>query len=497
MNALDRAISYVFPGWALRRAGARAMLREGFSATELDRKRSKASYRQLSPRQETALNRQQLANQARHLARDNSWMSGVFGSIVDNVVGTGILPQISVAVGNANVNRRRSEELAERWKRWSDAVDLSGRVTFYEQQRQVEYEKNVAGEVLAVRVQSDRSEDRGKLLIDIVESERLDDRDDDAPGGNVIVQGVEFTPSGQIAAYHIHKNDPSDFRLASNDPERIPASRVLHLFDARRPGSVRGYSRAAPVLETLSALKQYLNFELTRARVASAFALFIKKQGGLQFPLSRNEDTDSAGNLLSAVEGGMILKGGPGEEMQTGGANIHSTAFDPFVALMLRSAAVGMGVSYELLARDFTKANFSAARQAALEDRKHWKACQKLLITKFCEPIFGWFLESLVASGELPFGQDNVSRIWKPPGWEWIDPQKEVDARKEAVRAGFEAPQQVVAERGGDFVEVLQQIAEAQQQAEELGVSLDIFGPSAAQEPAEEEPDDEDEKEAA
>ena len=44
---------------------------------------------------------------------------------------------------------------------------------------------------------------------------------------------------------------------------------------------------------------------------------------------------------------------------------------------------------------------------------------------------------------------------WVPRSWEWVDPQREVDAYKTAVRCGFKTLGQVIAEQGGDLEDVL------------------------------------------
>ena len=60
-----------------------------------------------------------------------------------------------------------------------------------------------------------------------------------------------------------------------------------------------------------------------------------------------------------------------------------------------------------------------------------------------------------------------------PRGWSWIDPLKEVNAAKEAVRAGFKTQAQVVAEQGGDLEELLAERKDEVEQAEQLGLVFD------------------------
>ena len=55
-----------------------------------------------------------------------------------------------------------------------------------------------------------------------------------------------------------------------------------------------------------------------------------------------------------------------------------------------------------------------------------------------------------------------------PRGWAWVDPAKEVEAYKEAVRCGFKTLAEVVAEQGGDLEELMQG------RRQELDVAADL-----------------------
>ena len=60
-----------------------------------------------------------------------------------------------------------------------------------------------------------------------------------------------------------------------------------------------------------------------------------------------------------------------------------------------------------------------------------------------------------------------------PRGWGWIDPAKEVEAYKEAVRCGFKTQADVVAEQGGDLEELLLARKAEVDRAEELDLYFD------------------------
>ena len=69
---------------------------------------------------------------------------------------------------------------------------------------------------------------------------------------------------------------------------------------------------------------------------------------------------------------------------------------------------------------------------------------------------------------------DRYRRVrWMPRGWAWVDPAKEVQAYKDAVRCGFKTQADVVAEQGGDLEELLLARAAELQMADELDLMFD------------------------
>ena len=89
------------------------------------------------------------------------------------------------------------------------------------------------------------------------------------------------------------------------------------------------------------------------------------------------------------------------------------------------------------------------------------------------------FLDMAVLSGALNLPTfdtepERYKRVkWIPRSFEWIDPIKECQANKEAVKAGFKTQTQVLMEQGYDLEEVLNARKNEVDQAEELGLNFD------------------------
>lgn len=480
MNFLDRLIGLFSPSWALDRVAARDAMR-AFDAAKIQRENARPPAKNFGPLGETQLGREKLLLVARDLDRNNGWASGVFNAIVDNIVGDGIVPEIRIRGPRGGLRESLNARIEELWERWAEGVDLNRQMSFYDLEAQVERELWVSGEVLIVLSQRpDPEPGEVPLVLDLVESERLADLTEERASGK-IVQGIEFDAKGRRVAYHIYDEHPGDSGMA--DAKRIPAERVLHIFRPRRVGAIRGYSRLHPVANTFAALAQYLDYELTRARITASWALLWKRnRPGMRLPQPPGAaERDEGQNYLSYQYGGMILQGGPQDELQSASPAFGNTAFETFVAVMLRKVAVGLNVSYEVLSRDFTKTNFSSSRSSSLEDRKHWRPRQKFLIRRCGTPILREFLRQAALSVGDEFLRgikiESVPVQWRVPGWEWVDPVKEVNAEEQACGNGFTSPQRVCASHGNDFFAVVDEIAEAREYAEERKVKLAFLEP--------------------
>jgi lambda family phage portal protein len=148
----------------------------------------------------------------------------------------------------------------------------------------------------------------------------------------------------------------------------------------------------------------------------------------------------------------------PGERLDFHKPDRPNSALDPFLRYMLREVAAGSGVSYESLSRDYSQSNYSSSRLALLDDRDLYKATQQWWIRAFRQPLHAIWLRMAVyarAIEAVPIEQYATASdkfeavLFKPRGWSWIDPTKEVNAYKEAIRAGLTTITDVIAATGG------------------------------------------------
>jgi lambda family phage portal protein len=177
-------------------------------------------------------------------------------------------------------------------------------------------------------------------------------------------------------------------------------------------------------------------------------------------------DQQSTGAREIQLEPGIVERLDPGETFNFVNPNRPNANVDPFFRLMLREIAAGTGPSYESLSKDYSQSNYSSSRLALIDDRDLWKVIQGWFIRNFRNPIHREWLQQAVLSKSivtLPVDSyasnpEKFSTVrFKPRGWTWIDPTKEVEAYKEAIRCGFTTTGEVIALTGGgkDLEDVL------------------------------------------
>jgi lambda family phage portal protein len=129
-----------------------------------------------------------------------------------------------------------------------------------------------------------------------------------------------------------------------------------------------------------------------------------------------------------------------------------------------------------MLTGDLSGVNYSSIRAGFVEFRRKCSSLQhNLMVFQFCRPIWNRWIETVVLSGAADFSQDPFfsSVKWIPPGFAWVDPQKEQRAQMNAVRCGFKSRAEVVSEFGYDIEEIDAEIAADNERAKKLGLILD------------------------
>jgi capsid protein len=118
-----------------------------------------------------------------------------------------------------------------------------------------------------------------------------------------------------------------------------------------------------------------------------------------------------------------------------------------------------------------------------LDDRDLWKIFQQWWLRNFRLPVHKeWLQAAVLASAIPPVRIDEYAAdpkkfeavLFKPRGWGWIDPTKEVEAYEKAVEDGFTTVSDVIAATGDgrDLEDVLRQRERELRMMKELGLEF-------------------------
>jgi lambda family phage portal protein len=426
-----------------------------------------------------------LRDRSRQMIRDNAYAKRAKVIVVNNVVGAGITMEPKVKNRQNKLVAVVNDGIEEAWDEWTRAENChtGGKLHFCDLERQAFGQIFEAGEILIRKHYQAFGSSTIPFALELIEAERIaDDVLTPVAGVSQFYRlGVERDEYGRPVAFWIRRYHPGEIRYAGADPNllfRLPADQAYHLYAVDRWPQTRGEPWLHAAIRRLNDMDGYAEAEIVAARGAACRMGIITTpdEEGMADGAAADGDVPQF-----ELEPGAVTRLAPGESYIDAVSNRPNPGMDPFMRLLLREVAAGVGPSYESLSRDYSQSNYSSSRLALLDDRDLWRVFQQFFIRSFREPLHREWLRQAVYANAItglsvgdylaqPSKFEAVS--FKPRGWSWIDPTKEVQAYKDARRAGFISTGQIVALTGGgaDLDETWDEIAAENQSAEDKGI---------------------------
>ena len=469
MNFIDKAISVIAPGVALKRVGARKRLdiiNSGYSnygASHTKKSLLGWVYHGGSANEDIQDNLSTLRQRSRDLYMGVPLATSAIKTMRTNVVGTGLVLKSQIDYEYLGLTEEQAERLENNIERefalWAntEACDIERFDNFAELQQLAFMNWLLSGDVIALMPTTKRNGVPYDLRIRLIESDRLC-----APSGKEydpnFVGGVETNDAGETVAYHILNIHPLSYETGKA-PEwvRIEAfgkhtgrRNVLHIMNRERIGQRRGVPFLAPVIESLKQLGRYTDAELVAAVVSGMFAVFIQKSNNSGDGMAIGEvvpESEQVSSSASDIEigNGSIIDLEEGEEANAVSPGRPNANFDGFVTAITRQIGAALEIPYELLVKNFT-ASYSASRGALLEAWKSFSTYRNWLSKDFCQPIYEEWLAEAVAKGRIIapgfFSDISIRKAysgaeWNGPAQGLLNPVQEVQAAELRVNNGF------------------------------------------------------------
>lgn len=430
---------------------------------------------------------------ARDAARNNDYVRGFLGMVARQVVGPrGINLQSQVTFGDGEPDALARRVIEAAWVRWGEwgSPTVCGRLSWKDLQNVAIKAVASEGNFLA-RVVTGRAHGPFGFRIQVLSIDHLDLTMNVAAlaGGGYIRNGVECDALDRVVAYHMFAAPRGEAEASARGAirERVPAASIIHLFRAEEPLQTVGRPWLHTALRRLNMVENFEEAALAAARYGAAKMVFFKRPED-DAPTPAGDGDQAPIEEVEAGETGVLP---PGWDIAPFDPNYPNAELAPFVAHMLRAAAVGLGVSYAGLTNDLSQANFASLRAGLAEERDEWRALHAWFSAAFHARVFRLWLRSALAAGQLrPLREENMERYlpaaWRARGWQSITPREEASTAETLLRNRLAAPSDLAAERGYDFEEMVERFAADVATLRAAGLNLPE-GKAGALEPPEQE----------
>lgn len=484
-NVIDKAIEYLSPGAALKRASARRVLAY-YEAAKADRLRK--NRRETGSGNDAILRAGgSLRQQARHLEQNYDIALGVLNTLVSNVVGAngiGIEPQPRRADGSIHAEFAR--ELLDLFKDWALKPEVTWMHDWPSAQRMLARSWFRDGEAFAQTVEGpvpylDHGT-RVPLSLEMMECDYIPmEMQSVTP---LIQQGVEINAWGRPVAYHVHKANPleSGPLTGRGQTKRMPAERMLHVATRHRIRQLRGVSIFASVLNRFDDLKDYEESERIAAKVAASMAAFIRK--GNPDNYDPGDGSTTAAMRQMKFRPGMVFDDlRPGEDIGTIDTNRPNPNLETYRSGQIKAIAAAAGTTYSSAAKTYD-GTYSAQRQELVEGWVAYQTLSSEFISRVVRPVYEKFVALAILSGSVRRPADVVittldDAIYIPPQMPWIDPKKEAEAWGLLEDRAYVSGPEIIRKRGGNPIDVLEQQSRWMEEKASRGLPSDAGNPPA------------------
>ena len=450
----------------------------------------------MAPDSEIGPARNKITARARDLVRNNGWAAGAVSKEVDSIIGGNFRPFCKPdwrALGlDAEWAKEFKDSVEARWRSYADdprkLADVTRSQTVSQMFGTAYRTYLIEGDALGVV--NWRKRLQTKTTLRLVDPDLLANPNNGSDSQH-LRGGIDLTRDGAAWAYHFrqgHENSQWSgmqgltWKRIRRDG-RMGRPQVIHFFDKLRDGQTRGVSRMAPIVERLRMEDHYSKVELQAAVINAVLAAFIKSPMGPEVMDDMFSEGDDAKAFLSMqsdrtnfydknsvrIGGARVTKLYPNDEIGMVQTARPAAQFADFEAAVLRHVASGLGISYEQLASDWSKTNYSSARAAMIEIWRGWTVRRTAFAQGFCQPFFMAWMEEQIMDGHivLPKSAPDFYANWTAyarakwigPGKGFVDPVKEAQASAMRVALGMSTLEEESAElTGTDFADNIEQI---------------------------------------
>ena len=419
-----------------------------------------------------------MRNRSRQMARDDVYVKRYLELMKTNVIGdNGMTLQVKARNADGSLDTIGNDIIEAAWNQFGRIGNCTpdGRMSWVDLQKYCVEATKRDGESFFHIV-------RGKWLkhgiaIHPLEADLIDEQKNERlKNGNEIRMGIEVDQYQRPVAYWVRQRHPGDYdfnSLSLKASVRVPASDIIHVYKSLRAGQTRGEIAMAPAMTQIKMLNAHREAELVASRMAASKMGFFTSESGDDVPA---DDYDNNVPIIDA-EPRTFHQLPAGVDFKPFDPTHPATAFAEFQKGILRGTASGLGVSYASLSNDLEGTSYSSIRQGALEERDAYRDEQQFFREHFVLQVYAVWLAHVMEFGYIPIPATKYDKFFdastfRARGWQWVDPQKEINAAGEAMQLGIMSMQDVANQYGRDIEETFSQWQRDQELAAQFGLTI-------------------------
>jgi len=431
--------------------------------------------------------RKKLMARSRYEYSNNTYCMGMIQTLENDIIGRG--PRLQMLSDDSALNQKMEADFMA----WSRAVGLSNKL------RTAQGAKVRDGETFIAQITNESLESQMPVTMDIqiIEAEQVH-----TPGISQIidekdaVDGIVFDKDGNPETYHVLSQHPgSNATWAGSEYKKVPASQIIHLFRADRPGQRRGIPEIMPALPLYAILRNYTLATLKAAEIAAMWAATLETQGPYADDSndyagkSQDNGTEIVHEVMDvfALEHGMVTSMPRNTTVKGFKAEQPTTTYSEFKREVLREIARCLSIPFNVAAGDSSDYNYASGR---LDHQTYFRKIDidRQYVEQVClDPLLSsWKAEWYLASG-IP-NPISAPHIWYWDGHEHVDPAKEATADNIRLLNRTLSYARYYGKQGLDWQEEIAQIGNEKKFLEENGLTGAV--PESEFEPDEEEEED-------
>ena len=333
-----------------------------------------------------------------------------------------------------------------------------------------------------------------------------------APDTPYLRGGVSIDEFGAPLGYCVREAHPAD---VGTGRARSIASRFVRretdwgrpvgmlVYEKTRPGQTRGTTSFASVMTAMKMGAEYVETALHQQILQASYAAVLVSNtnykealeviGSLPADEAKGVIDLAEENLVAAMEhhesvklrfaGSQIPILFPGQDLKLIQPGNGAATLGEFQSQATKSYAAGTGTNSIDVSQNWSDVNFSSARMASASAYRTYEARRERLISNVGMAMVGGVLEEAVFSGamKLPRGLDPgnfyaardalIRGTFITQGAPMLDPVKEREAQKLGREIGVVTLQDIAADEGVDYVDLMAQLAREKQQLLEFGLT--------------------------